>query len=327
MKAVYINAFGSELDLTIRDIELPKPGVDEVLVRVYAAGLNRADLVQAAGRYPPPAGHSPHIPGLEFAGEIVELGSGVTGWSAGTRVFGITAGEAQAEYLKINAGLLLAIPDNLSFIEAAGVPEAFITAYDAVFSQSGLTGGETLLIHAVGSGVGLAALQLAKAHNATVIGTSRTADKLDRCAEFGLDHGIVVGSDVEFSGSVASFTDGKGANVILDLVGGAYFAQNLLSLAFRGRIIVVGLTSGTSAAADLGVILAKRARITGTFLRARQLDEKLMVIAEFNENVLPMLSDGSIKPNIDRVFPAADVVDAYKYLASNRSFGKVLIEF
>ena len=327
MKAVYINEFGPDLDLSIRDVDRPEPGNGDVLVRVHAAGLNRADLIQAAGRYPPPAGYSPRIPGLEFAGEIAEASIGVENWSVGSRVFGITSGEAQAEYLKIPASMLAGIPDNLSYTEAAGVPEAFITAYDAVFSQCGLIAGETMLVHAVGSGVGLAALQLAKAVGVSVVGTSRTADKLDRCREFGLEHGILVDGDPEFAASVAEFTGGSGANVILDLVGAAYFEENVASLAMGGRIIVVGLTSGSRSAVDLGLILAKRAQIKGTFLRARPLDEKVDVLKAFNDNVIPLLAGGQIRPNIDRVFAATDAVDAYRYLASNQSFGKVILEF
>ena len=191
MRAVYIAEFGTPENLEIRDVPEPqKPLNTQVLVRVKAAGLNRADLLQVAGQYPPPPGYSPNIPGLEFAGEIVSTGSEVTEWKTGDRVFGITAGESQAEYLLNEANLLARIPESLSFTEAAAIPEAFITAYDAIFTLGDLVKGDSLLIHAVGSGVGLAGLQIAKAKGATVIGTSRTADKLIKCNEFGLDHGI-----------------------------------------------------------------------------------------------------------------------------------------
>ncbi len=221
MKAVYIKDFGQVENLEIRDVPDPAlPKDTQVLVRVKAAGLNRADLLQVRGAYPPPAGYSPNQPGLEFAGEIADVASEVKDWKAGDRVFGITAGESQTEYLVTDASLLAKIPENLSFTEAAAVPEGFITAHDAVFMQCGLSPGETLLVHAIGSGVGLAALQLAKANGANVIGTSRTADKLERCGEFGLDLGISTENGIEFAEQVNEFTSGHWANVVLDLVGG-----------------------------------------------------------------------------------------------------------
>jgi NADPH:quinone reductase-like Zn-dependent oxidoreductase len=222
MKAVYIKEFGGPENLEIRDVADPAKAVgNDAGVRVKAAGLNRADLLQRRGLYPPPSGYSPNIPGLEFAGEIEETGDSVRDLRKGDRVFGITAGDAQAEFLKIDHRLLSRIPNNLSFTDAAAVPEAFITAHDAVFTQGRLKGDETLLVHAVGSGVGLAALQLAKANGHRVIGTSRTAEKLARCREFGLDEGITVAGEPNFSDKVLAGNDGRGVDVILDLVGGA----------------------------------------------------------------------------------------------------------
>jgi len=327
MKAVLIREFGSPDVLEIAHVAEPKhPSGSEVVVRVHAAGLNRADLLQVAGKYPPPAGYDPKRPGMEFAGEVAAVGDSVKGWKTGDRVFGIIAGEAQSEFLKVDASLLAPIPENLSFTDAAGVPEVFITAHDAIFTRGGLKSGEALLIHAVGSGVGLAGLQIAKASGATVIGTSRTPDKLERSREFGLDHGIVTtGSD--FSETVVSLTNSKGANVILDLVGGAYFEQNLQALALKGRLILVGLTSGREANFNLGLALQKRASIVGTTLRGRPVSEKAEATRKFVAEVVPHLASGRVRPNIDRVFPAESVVDAYKYLASNESFGKVVLEF
>ncbi len=327
MKAVYINDFGNDLDVSIREVDdrVP-PTAWSVLVKVHAAGLNRADLLQAAGFYPPPAGYSPNIPGLEFAGEIAAIGDRVEIWKIGDRVFGITAGEAQAEFVIAEEAEIAAIPDSLSFVEAAAVPESFMTAYDAIFSQGRLGEGETVLIHAVGSGVGLAGLQLAKAAGAIVIGTSRTQDKLDRCLAFGLDHAIMTdGSD--FADATNSATGGRGADVILDLVGGRYFDQNLDSLAIQGRLMLVGLTSGRSSEFDLGKALKKRATIIGTTMRARSLEEKAEVTKVFSERVVPMLASGTVRATLDRVFRADDVKSAYRYLASNTSFGKVVLEF
>ena len=328
MKAVYINEFGTGDNLELRQVadpEPPPPG--RVLVRVRAAGLNRADLLQRRGLYMPPSGYKAEIPGLEFSGEIVEIGKDVAAWAIGDRVFGITAGEAQAEFLTIDAGHLAAIPENLNFVEAAAVPEAFITAQDAIFTLGRLSSGETILIHAVGSGVGLAALQLALAAGAIPIGTSRTAAKLDQCKGFGMTAGIDTASFPNFSKRVGEITDGRGASVILDLVGAGYFDQNLRSLATQGRLIMVGLTSGRKSEIDLGMVLYKRATIIGTVLRARSSAEKAEVTQTFIGGVLPLLAAGVVKPNVDRVFHAADVLAAYEYLESNESFGKVVLEF
>jgi putative PIG3 family NAD(P)H quinone oxidoreductase len=327
MKAVYITEFdGTSIEL--REVpDLAKPTGTQVLVRVSAAGLNRADLLQARGLYPPPAGYSPNIPGLEFAGEITAVGKDVKNFQIGDRVFGITAGEAQAEYLLIDESLCATIPDNLNFTQAAAIPEAFITAHDAIITQGELKSGETLLIHAVGSGVGLAALQIAKSKDVIVVGISRTADKLALAGEFGLDVGILTDKEIDFAEQIADITEGKGAQLILDLVGASYFEQNLASLATRGRLMLVGLTSGRVAEFNLGLALQKRAHIIGTILRARSLEEKTDATRRFADEILPLLANGIIRPNLDRVFAADDVIDAYKYLESNESFGKVVLEF
>jgi len=328
MRAVYIKEFGGPENLEIRDVPEPRePKGNEVLVKVHAAGVNRADLLQVRGHYPPPAGYSPNIPGMEFAGEVAVTGSDAGSWSPGDRVFAITAGEAQAEFLVSDSRLLVPIPEDLSFTEAAAVPEVFITAHDACFTQCELQQNETLLIHAVGSGVGLAGLQLAKANGSTVIGTSRTAEKLERCKEFGLDLGIATGDGIDFAAQVMEFTEGKGVDVVLDLVGSAYLEQNLASLATKGRLILVGLTSGSKAEFDLGVALRKRARIIGTMLRGRSSDEKAGATRKFVDDVVPLLALRKVRPNIDRIFPVEDVIAAYKYLGSNESFGKVVLEF
>lgn len=327
MKAVYITEFDSIDNLELREVPAPSPRPTEALVRVHAAGLNRADLLQTRGLYPPPDGYSPNIPGLEFAGEVAAIGDDVNDWKVGDRVFGITAGEAQAEYLTIDQTLLARIPENLSFVEAAAVPEAFITAHDAIITQGKLKAGETILIHAVGSGVGLAALQIAKATGVKVIGTSRTAAKLERCRAFGLDVAVPTGDNHEFFETVKERTNGSGADVILDLVGAAYFQQNLSSLASKGRFLIVGLTSGAVTEFDMRIALQKRATIIGTVLRGRSLEEKVAALNAFVKDLVPFLESGKIKANLDRVFAAVDVVAAYKYLESNESFGKVVLEF
>lgn len=327
MKAIYIKEFGGAENLEFREVpDPPAPGAGQVLIRVRAAGLNRADIMQRLGKYPPPPGFSPNIPGLEFAGEIEAIGDDVRDRKKGDRVFGITSGEAQAEYLLVEESLAAPIPDNLSFTEAAAVPEVFITAHDAVFTQCGLKAGEWLLIHAVGSGVGLAGLQLAKANGAKVIGTSRTADKLDRCSDLGLDVPLLTVEPI-FADAVMDDTDRAGANIILDLVGGPYFPESLNALAVKGRMILVGLTAGRSANFELGKALFKRATIIGTVLRGRSTEEKATAVQKFVDEVIPLLASGAVEPNVDRVFPAAEVAEAHRYLESNESFGKVILEF
>ncbi len=328
MKAVYITEFGSPENLEIREIAEPLPLENtQVLVRVRAAGLNRADLLQVRGVYPPPAGYSAKLPGMEFAGEVAAIGDSVKTWKPGDHVFGITAGEAQADFLLTDETLLALVPKNLSFAEAAAVPEAFITAHDAIFTRGNLKQGEMLLIHAVGSGVGLAALQLAKAKGSIVIGTSRTSDKLEKCKEFGLDSGISTENGIDFADKVSEITGGKGVDLVLDLVGGAYFPENLASLALKGRLILVGLTAGRTAEFNLGMALQKRLTIIGTVLRSRSTAEKAEATQKFADEVVPLLTSGKICANLDRTFTADDVVSAYKYLESNESFGKVVLEF
>jgi NADPH2:quinone reductase len=334
MKAVYVKEFGGAENLEIREVENPAyPKDAQVLVKVLAAALNRADVLQRQGFYPAPKGYPEKILGLEFAGEVAKIGERVENFKVGDRVFGITAGGAQAEFLLTEESLLAAIPVNLSFAEAAAVPEAFITAHDAIFTQANLKEKETLLIHAVGSGVGLAALQLAKAKNIVTIGTSRTTEKLEKCEKYNLDFGIFTHANLvesnpkDFAELVRYRTRNKGADVILDLVGAKFFAANLESLAMKGRLILVGLTSGRKAEFDLGMALTKRAKIVGTVLRSRPTAEKAEATAKFVEEVLPLLALGKIKPNLDRIFPVANVIGAHEYLESNQSFGKVVLEF
>jgi NADPH2:quinone reductase len=328
MKAVYIREFGGPENLEIREVpDPPKPAGSKVLVRVRAAGLNRADLLQRRGLYPPPAGYSPNIPGMEFAGEIVETGKDAKDLHAGDRVFGIVGGEAQAEFLIMEESHLAKIPDNLEFVEAAAVPEVFITAHDAIFTQAKLKPGESLLVHAVGSGVGLAALQLAKASSVKVFGTSRMADKLEKCRAFGLDEAIHTRDSIDFSEIIREKTNRAGVNVILDLVGAAYFEQNLLSLAAKGRMMLVGLTSGPKAEFDLGLALTKRVTLIGTTLRGRSAAEKADATRRFAEEVLPLFETGKGRPNVDKIFAIEDVQEAHRYLESNESFGKVILKF
>lgn len=337
MKAVYIKEFGGAENLEIREVENPPaPKKKKVLVSVKASALNRADLLQRMGKYPAPAGFPARILGLEFAGEVSETSENVTKFNVGDRVFGITAGAAQAEFLLTDESLLAKIPDNLTFVEAAGVPEVFITAHDAIFTNGELKKGETLLIHAVGSGVGLAALQLGKAKGAKVIGTSRTAEKLTKANEFGLDAAIVMSDLINlnenemakiFAELIEHFTVGKGVDVILDLVGASYFAANVESLKTKGRVIFVGTPGGAKTELNISRIMAKRAKLIGTVLRSRPTKEKAEATAGFVKDVIPLLASGAVRPVIDHVFKINKIRQAHEYLESNASFGKVVLEF
>jgi putative PIG3 family NAD(P)H quinone oxidoreductase len=327
VRAVFVKEFGGIENLEIRQVEdPPNPQKTEVLINVKASALNRADLLQRRGLYPAPKGFPERILGMEFAGEVAQIGDEVSKFKIGDRVFGITAGGAQAEFLLTEESLLAKIPVNLSFTEAAAVPEAFITAHDAVFAQANLKETETLLIHAVGSGVGLAALQLAKAKNIKTFGTSRTADKLEECKKFGLDEAILTGENTNFTEIIKEKTAGKGVDVILDLVGASVFRANLESLALKGRLMLVGTVSGAAAEFNLSVALIKRLKIIGTVLRARSTPEKAEATRKFAEDVVPLIEKGLVKPNVGRVFKIEEIRAAHEYLESNASFGKVVLE-
>jgi NADPH2:quinone reductase len=329
MRAVTITRPGGIEVLEICEIDKPpNPTADWLRVRVHAAGLNRADLLQRQGKYPPPAGYPERIPGLEFAGEIESIGESVKSWKVGDRVFGITAGGAQAELVTVREDNIAGIPDELSWAEAGAMPETYITAHDALFTRANLRSGERLLIHAVASGVGIAALQLAAATGAIVYGTSRTKQKIDRISSSPLSAGITVENDPgRFVEEIRRLTNGVGVDVILDLVGGAYFGFNLEALATPGRMICVGTTSGSRSQIDLGLVLRKRASIIGTVLRARSLAEKAEVTRRFIQHVLPLVSTGLVRPVVDKVYPAEEVRAAYEHLESNRSVGKVVLTF
>lgn len=333
MKAVYVKEFGGIENLEIREVKNPaKPKGTRVLVNVRTSALNRADILQRIGKYPAPKGYPENILGLEFAGEVAETGENVTKFKTGDRVFGITAGGAQAEFLLTDESLLAKIPENLSCRQAAAIPEAFITAHDAIFTHGELKGNETLLIHAVGSGVGLAALQLAATKNIKTIGTSRNGDKLIKASKLGLDCSIVMDEEIsrnpkEFAEIVRLYSKGTGANVILDLVGANYLQMNIESLARKGRIVFVGTTSGNMALLNIGQVMMKRAHLIGTVLRSRPIPEKAQAIQKFVEEVVPLFEKGLITPNIDRIFKIEEIQSAHKYLESNESFGKVVLEF
>lgn len=325
MKAVVIRGVGGPEMLEIRDVPRPEPGGEQVRIRVRACGLNRADLLQTRGLYPAPLGVPANIPGLEYAGEVDALGPAVRGrLRVGDRVFGIVAGGAQAEYLVTHQRMAVPIPDNLDDVAAAAVPEAFITAHDALIGQGRLGPGERALIHAVGSGVGTAAAQIAHAMGCTVFGTSRTASKLEKARDLGLDVGID-STQAAFAEVVEKETSGAGVQVVLDLLGAAAMAGNLKALAVRGRLVVVGLLGGRNAAVDLGLMANKRLTMVGTTLRARPVEEKIAATRLFARQVVPWLARGQVRPVVDSVFPLDEVRGAHARIESNQVFGKVIL--
>jgi NADPH2:quinone reductase len=327
MKAVTIVSFGGVEGLEVRDVsDAPRATADRVRVRVHAAGLNRADILQRLGRYPAPPGYPQDIPGLEFAGEVVEVGDEARAWKVGDRVFGIAGGGAQAEFVTVPESTLAEMPPNLDWAEAASIPEVFMTAHDALFTQCRVQMGERVLIHAAGSGVGTAASQLVSAAGAIAYGTSRTADKLEKAKEFGLTESVVVANDSsEFVEAVKRWTNDAGVDVILDLVGAAYLKANLDSLVLKGRLIFVGTTSGAKAEIDYSVVMRKRLRVMGTSLRTRSIEEKATATRLFAQHVVPLLASGKVRPVIDTVFPMEQVRAAHQRIESNESFGKVVL--
>jgi NADPH2:quinone reductase len=325
MRAIVVREPGGPEVLTLREVVRPSPEEGEILVRVAASGINRADLLQRRGAYPAPPGAPSDIPGLEFAGTVAGRGPGVGRWSTGDHVMGIVGGGGYGEYVVTREDEAVPVPDGWTLLEAAAVPEVFSTAFDALVLQEGLTAGETLLVHAVGSGVGTAALQLGVMLGATVIGTSRTPSKLERAATLGLQHPVL--AKEAWADRVLEITKGRGVDVILDLVGGPYLEADQQVLALRGRHIVVGVPGGPRAEIDLRALMVKRASIRGTVLRARPPAEKAHLARAFEEHVLPGFRSGALRPVIDRVFEPGAAGEAHRLLEASETFGKVLLEW
>ena len=322
-KAIRIREPGGPEALELGEIEVPNPGPTQVLVEVAAAGLNRADCLQRRGFYPAPPGVPPDVPGLEFAGVIESVGDSVATWKPGDRVMGIVGGGSMATRVLTEAAELMPIPDVLSYSDAAAVPEVFLTAYDAIVLQGGLSKGQTVLLHAVASGVGTAGIQLAKVLGADSVGTSRTADKLPRCADLGLTHAVLV-EDAQFADAVKSAVP-NGVNVILDTVGAAYLSQNVQVIAKQGRLIVIGLMGGVKGELNLGLLLGKRASIHGSVLRSRAPEEKAALTKSFAEEMLGRFSTGELKPIIDDVLPMTEIQAAHRRMDANETFGKLVL--
>ena len=325
MPAVVIREPGGAEVLEVRQVEVPPVGTGEIRVEVATSGVNRADLLQRRGGYPAPPGSPSDIPGMEFSGTVEAVGEGVTRWKAGDPVMGIVGGGGYARYVVTHADAVLPVPVGMGVEEAGAIPEVFLTAFDAVFLQEGLRPGETLLVHAVGSGVGTAALQLGLAFGARVVGTSRTEAKLVRAAALGLQHPVL--ADAAWPRRVREVVGEGGVDVILDLVGGPYLEGNHQILAAGGRHIVVGVTGGARAEVDLRALMTRRASMRGTVLRARPLEEKVALTRAFEERALPLFADGRVRPVVDRIVPAAEAAEAHRLLEGNETFGKVLLRW
>jgi NADPH2:quinone reductase len=321
LAVIYTGAGGPEV-ISIGEVPKPEVRPEHIRVRVHAAGLNRADLIQRRGQYAAPPGWPADIPGMEYAGEV-EAVRGATRWQVGDRVMGLVGGGAQAELVTVHQDEALPIPDGLSYAEAAAIPEAFLTAYDALVTRGRLRAGERVLIHAVGSGVGTAAAQIARHLGAMVLGTSRSPDKLARTLVYGVDVGIDTGR--------TGFRDaiGEPVDVVLDVLGGPAFSDNLAVLAPRGRLVMLGFLAGSRTTADLAPILRKRLEIIGTMMRTRGLEERIPLVREFTERMLPLFDQriehaAPLRPVLERTYPMAELAEAHRAMESNETFGKIV---
>ena len=324
MRAVVVTTPGGPEVLAVSDAELPRPTGREVRIRVTAAGLNGADLSQRRGFYPPPPG-APEWPGLEVSGEIDAVGGEVTEWRPGDRVCALLPGGGYAEFVTVDAGLVLPVPAGVDLVEAAGLPEVTATVWSNVFQLAQLAEGETLLVHGGSSGIGSMAIQLGRAFGAHVIATAGSPVKVEFCRELGAEVGVDYRSQ-DFVEVVNDTTDGHGADVVLDVVGGDYIARDLQALATGGRIMSIANRANTPSSIDMGLLMRKRARIWGTTLRARPLAERVAVIRAVREHVWPLVAAGTVRPVVDSVFPLADAAQAHGRMESSAHLGKVLLQ-
>jgi putative PIG3 family NAD(P)H quinone oxidoreductase len=323
MHAITIPSPGGPEALAWTEVPDPKLEPGTVMLRVAATAVNRADIAQREGRYPPPPG-APEWLGLECSGVIEAVGEGVSGWSPRDEVCALLAGGGYAERVVVPAGQLLPIPDGIDLVTAAALPEVFCTVWSNVFLTASLQPGETLLVHGGASGVGTAAIQLATAVGADVAVTAGSAAKLERCAELGATTLINYRED-DFVAAVREATDGRGANVILDIIGAKYLAQNIEALAIGGRLVIIGLQGGRRAELDIGAIWAKRAALIGTTLRARPTDEKATIVAAVREHVWPLIEAGNVRPIVDTVLPITEAAEAHRKVEASEHTGKVIL--
>jgi NADPH2:quinone reductase len=323
MTVVEIAAPGGPEQLKTARRPVPKPASGEVLVRVAAAGVNRPDVMQRQGRYPPPPGAS-DLPGLEIAGEIVALGAGVSGLKVGDRVTALLPGGGYAEYAVAAAPLCLPIPEGLNMVEAAALPETFFTVWTNLFDRGGCKAGEAVLIHGGTSGIGTTAIQLAAAWGARVFATAGSEEKARACERFGAARGIDYRTE-DFVEVIRQETAGRGVDVILDLVGGSYLARNLEAAAVEGRLVVISLIGGARAEINLLTIMSKRLTLTGSTLRARTVAQKAAVAEALHRNVWPLLSAGRVRPIIHATFPLAEASEAHRLMETSTHIGKIVL--
>ncbi|MFD9377194.1 NAD(P)H-quinone oxidoreductase [Streptomyces sp. NPDC059999] len=323
MHAITIEQPGGPEALVWADVPDPVAGEGEVLVEVAASAVNRADVLQRQGFYDPPPGAS-RYPGLECSGRITAIGPGVSGWSVGDEVCALLAGGGYAERVAVPAGQLLPVPDGLDLVTAAALPEVVSTVWSNVFMVAGLRPGETLLVHGGSSGIGTMAIQLGKAIGARVAVTAGGKEKLARCAELGADI-LIDYREQDFVEELRSATDGAGADVILDIMGAKYLSRNLDALAVNGRLAIIGLQGGVKAELNLGALLAKRAAITATSLRARPLEEKAAIVAAVREHVWPLVTAGRVRPIVHATHPMRDAAEAHRVMESSAHIGKLLL--
>jgi putative PIG3 family NAD(P)H quinone oxidoreductase len=326
MKAVLMDGFGGVEVLSLGEVERPVPGEGQVLVKTFATSINRPDMVQRQGKYPPPAGDS-DILGLEVAGVIEELGAGVTGWKKGDRVMSLVGGGGYAEYAVAYAVHLMPIPESMSFEEAACVCESYITAFLNVFILGEFKDGQTAILHGGGGGVNTAAIQLCRAltPGCRLIVTS-SPEKMKRVKQVGADFLINYRETPDFSDLVKEYTAKRGVDLILDHIGAKYLAPNMNSLAYKGRMVVIGVTSGIKAELNLALMMVKRQQIIGSVLRSRPVSEKGEIVAEFTRRALPKFADRTIVPIIEKVFTIDQVVEAHRMMEEDRHFGKIVLK-
>jgi putative PIG3 family NAD(P)H quinone oxidoreductase len=326
MKAVLMEGFGGLDVLKVGEINKPSPQEGQVLVKVAATSVNRPDLVQREGKYPPPPGDS-EILGLEVSGTIVELGPGVTGWAVGDRVISLVGGGGYAEYAAAYASHLMRIPDRVSFEEAACICESYITAFLNVFMIGGFQDGQTAILHGGGGGVNTAAIQLCKAlaPNSRLIVTAHPS-KMERVGDLGADLVINYLENPDFTEIVKEYTGKKGVDLILDHVGAKYLAPNMNSLGYKGKLVIIGVISGIKAELNLALMMVKRQQIIGSVLRSRPVSEKAEIVAEFTRRALPKFTDRTIVPVIEKAFAIEDVVDAHRMMEEDQHFGKIVLK-
>ncbi|MES2377424.1 MAG: NAD(P)H-quinone oxidoreductase [Bacteroidota bacterium] len=326
MKAIIITQPGAPEVLQIAERPIPLYTADEVLVKAAAAGVNRPDIAQRKGHYPPPAGAPQDIPGLEIAGTITEVGANVRHFKVGDKVCALVAGGGYAEYCNVPAGQCLPIPGNLKFVEAASLPETFFTVWSNVFDRAQLKPGESLLIHGGSSGIGVTAIQMAKALGSTVYVTAGSGEKCKFCEDLGADKAINYKTE-DFVPIIKDITQGKGVDVILDMIGGDYTPRNLQSLADDGRLVLINMMEGKDTQIDLSLILRKRLTITGSTLRARDVAFKSDIAAALQKNIWPLIASGQIKPVVNAVFPTGKAADAHALMESSQHIGKIVLNF